>query len=180
MEDLSLHILDIMENSIDAQARSIEVHIDVDPSGDLLTLEILDDGKGMSADMVRRATNPFFTTRKTRRFGLGLSLLSESAKATGGELNVESVPGKGTLVTAIFHRKHIDMKPLGDIPETLLTLIAGHPEIDLSYCYTIGRERFSFSTREYRDLPVSSPRVLRRIGERIRKGVAKLEESVTD
>ncbi|MCK4356222.1 sensor histidine kinase, partial [Candidatus Bipolaricaulota bacterium] len=130
MEDLSLHILDIMENSVDAQARRIEVRIDEDPDRDLLTLEIIDDGKGMDAETLEKAMNPFFSTRKTRRFGLGLSMISESAKATGGELTVESSPGKGTRVRATFLRNHIDMKPLGDIPQTLLTLIAGRPGIE--------------------------------------------------
>jgi len=180
MEDLSLHILDIMENSVDAQARRIEVRIDEDPDSDLLTLEILDDGKGMGARMLQKATDPFFTTRKTRRFGLGLSMISESAKATGGELTVESSPGKGTQVKATFHRSHIDMKPLGDIPQTLLTLIAGHPDIELSYCHTIGGETFSFDTREFRGLPLSSPQVLRRIGERIREGLDRLTRRAKD
>ena len=97
MEDLSLHILDIMENSLNARAERIEVRIDEDPEADLLTLEIKDDGKGMDAQMLQNATDPFFTTRKTRRVGLGLSMLSESAKATGGELTVDSSPGKGNL-----------------------------------------------------------------------------------
>lgn len=180
MEDLSLHILDIMENSVDAQARRIEVRIDEDPHMDLLTLEILDDGKGMGARTLQRATDPFFTTRKTRRFGLGLSMISESAKATGGELTVESAPGKGTRVRATFKRSHIDMKPLGDIPQTLLTLIAGHPDIELSYCHTIGGETFSFDTRDIRGLPIGSPQVLRRIGERIQEGLDRLTRRAKD
>jgi hypothetical protein len=174
MEDLSLHILDIMENSVDAQAWRIEVRIDEDLDRDLLTLEILDDGKGMDAQTLQKAMNPFFTTRKTRRFGLGLSMISESAKATGGELTVESTPGKGTRVRATFQRSHIDMKPLGDIPQTLLTLIAGHPDIELSYCHTIGGETFSFNTREIQDLPTGSPQVLRQIREHIQKGIDRL------
>ena len=180
MEDLSLHILDIMENSVDAQARRIEVRLDEDPDRDLLTLEIMDDGKGMGARTLQKATDPFFTTRKTRRFGLGLSMISESAKATGGELTVESAPGKGTRVRATFQRSHIDMKPLGDIPQTLLTLIVGHPDIELSYCHTIGGETFSFDTREVRGLPIGSPKVLRRIGERIREGIDRLTRRAKD
>jgi len=180
MEDLSLHILDIMENSVDAQARRIEVRIDEDPDRDLLTLKIMDDGKGMDAQTLKKAMDPFFTTRKTRRFGLGLSMISESAKATGGELIVESAPGKGTRVKATFHRSHIDMKPLGDIPQTLLTLIAGRPGIELSYYHTIGRETFSFNTREFQDLPRGSPKVLRRIGEHIQEGLDRLTRNAKD
>ena len=180
MEDLSLHILDIMENSVDAQARRIEVRINEDPGRDLLTLEILDDGKGMDAQTLQKAMNPFFTTRKTRRFGLGLSMISESAKATGGELTVESAPGKGTRVKATFHQSHIDMKPLGDITQTLLILIIGRPEIELSYCHTIGEETFSFDSRDIRDLPTGSPKVMRQIREHIQKGIDRLTRRTKD
>lgn len=180
MEDLSLHILDIIENSVNAQARRIEIRIDEDPEKDLLTLEILDDGTGMDAQMLQKATDPFFTTRKTRPIGLGLSMISESARATGGKLTVESAPGKGTRVIVTFHPSHIDMKPLGDIPQTLLTLIVGHPDIELSYCHTISGETFSFDTREIRDLPIGSPQVLRRIGERIREGLDRIARRAKD
>ena len=180
MEDLSLHILDIMENSVDAQARRIEVRIDEDPDRDLLTLEILDDGKGMDAQTLQKAMNPFFTTRKTRRFGLGLSMISEAAKATGGKLTVESSLGKGTRVRATFHQSHIDMKPIGDIPQTLLTLIIGRPEIELSYCHTIGGETFSFNTREIQNLPTGSPQVLRQIREHIQEGIHRLTRRAKD
>jgi hypothetical protein len=173
MEDLSLHMLDIMENSLDARAQRIEVRIDDDPDNELLTLEIQDDGKGMDAQTLKNATNPFFTTRKTRSVGLGLSMLSESARATGGEMTVESSPGKGTRVRAIFQSGHIDMKPLGDVPQTLLTLIIGHPEIELRYDHTIAGETFSFDTEEIRE-GLGSPQALRQIGEQIRKGLDEL------
>ena len=177
MEDLSLHILDIMENSLEARARRIEVRIDEDPDNELLTLEIQDDGKGMDVRTLQDAVNPFFTTRKTRSVGLGLSMLSESARATGGEMSVESSPGKGTRVKATFQSGHIDMKPLGDVPQTLLTLMAGHPEIELRYDHTIAGEAFAFDTREIRG-GLGSPRALRRIGEHIRKGLDELTRRV--
>jgi hypothetical protein len=179
MEDLSLHLLDIMENSIDAQADRIEVCIDQDPEGGLLTMEILDDGKGMDARMVKDATEPFFTTRTTRSVGLGLSLLSESARATGGNLTIESAPGQGTRLRATFQSSHIDMKPLGDIRQTLLILIAAHPDIDVCYRHTVAGEIFCFDTREIRNrlegVPICSPQVLRWIGEQIREGLARLK-----
>jgi hypothetical protein len=95
-------------------------------------------------------------------------------------LTVESAPGKGTRVRATFQRSHIDMKPLGDIPQTLLTLIAGHPDIELIYCHTIGGETFSFNTRDIQNLPTGSPQVLRRIGERIREGLDRLTRRAKD
>ncbi len=173
MEDLSLHLLDIMENSLEAQANRIEVRIHEDPEADLLTMEIRDDGRGMDPDTLENAADPFFTTRKTRRFGLGLSMLSESAKATGGEMTVDSSPGKGTRVRAVFHPGHIDMKPLGDIPETLLTLIAGHPEIELRYEHTVAGNAFSFDSADILEGP-ATPQILRRIEELLRKGLKGL------
>jgi len=175
MEDLSLHLLDIMENSLNAQASRIEVRIEEDPESDLLTLEIADDGKGMDAETLQNAANPFFTTRTTRRYGLGLSMLSESAKATGGKMTVDSTPKKGTRVVATFRPSHIDMKPLGDVPQTLLTLIAGHPEIELCYHHTVAGNTFSFSTAETTGA-IGSVQTLRRIEERLRKGLQRLRK----
>ena len=176
MEDLSLHMLDILENSLVAEARRIDLRVLEDPESDTLRLEIRDDGKGMDVETLERAADPFFSTRKTRRFGLGLSMLSEAAKATGGEMEIESFPGKGTRVRAVFHCGHIDMKPLGDVPLTLLTLIVGHPEIELHYHHAIGRHVFSFSTAGEREGEPSFPPKLLQIEERLRKGLAELEE----
>ncbi|MBN2573745.1 MAG: ATP-binding protein [Deltaproteobacteria bacterium] len=173
MEDLSLHMLDIMENSLDARARRIEVRIDEDSPADRLILEIRDDGNGMDARTLEQASNPFFTTRTTRKFGLGLSMLAESAKATGGVLTIDSAPGRGTRVKATFRPSHIDMKPLGDIPQTLLTLLAGHPEIELRYEHVTGEDSFSFDTREIRG-GHGSPEVLRLVEAHLREGLAAL------
>jgi len=171
MEDLSLHLLDVMENCVDAGATRIEVTIDEDPEVDLLTVEIVDDGRGMDARALEMATDPFFTTRTTRSVGLGLSLMSESAKATGGNLVLESTPGSGTRLTVTFRPGHIDMKPIGDLRQTLVTLIAAHPAIDLCYRHSVAGEVFGFDMREIRDrlggVPISAPQVLRWIGEHI-------------
>jgi hypothetical protein len=170
MEDLSLHLLDIMENSLDAQARRIEVCVYQDPMAETLVLEIRDDGKGMDARTLGRALDPFFTTRTTRKVGLGLSMLAESARATGGGLTVDSAPGEGTRVEATFRSGHIDMRPLGDIPQTLLTLIVSHPEVELRYKHAVGEETFVFDTGEVRE-DLGSPQGLKRIEERIRQGL---------
>jgi len=105
MEDLSLHILDIAENSIAASAARIEIRIEEDKAKDLLTIEIKDDGKGMNEQTLKKALDPFFTTRTTRRVGLGLSLLTQAAKDTGGNLELNSAPGEGTAVRASFHHR---------------------------------------------------------------------------
>jgi signal transduction histidine kinase len=148
MEDLSLHILDIAENSISASAKKIEIKIDEDLSEDLLTVAIKDDGKGMSEQALQKALDPFFTTRKTRKVGLGLSLLAQAARQSDGRIELSSTPGQGTSVKATFCLSHPDRKPMGDIQETLQTLIAGHPEIDFSYEHKKNGSIYRFVTRE--------------------------------
>jgi signal transduction histidine kinase len=133
MEDLSLHILDIMENSIRAGARTVSLRLFEDEVGDLLTLEVADDGKGMDEEALTRALDPFFTTKERKRFGLGLPLLAQAAEATGGGVTVESRPGQGTRIRATFHPGHVDMKPLGDVGKTLALLQAAHPEVCFSF-----------------------------------------------
>jgi hypothetical protein len=135
MQDLSLHILDIVENSIAASARRIEIRIAEDTRQDLLSVEIRDDGQGMDAEAQKKALDPFFSTKTTRRVGLGLPLLAQAARETGGSLQLESEPGGGTTVKAMFQLSHPDRKPLGDIAETLRTILAGRPELDLQFEY---------------------------------------------
>jgi signal transduction histidine kinase len=136
MEDLSLHILDIVENALSASADRIEIRIVEDTGRDLLSLEIADNGKGMDAEMRKKALDPFFTTRTTRRIGLGLPLLAQAAEQSGGWLELESEPGRGTRVIAVFQRSHPDRKPLGDTYQTLRTIVAGRPELDLRFEHT--------------------------------------------
>ncbi|MHC4520617.1 MAG: ATP-binding protein [Planctomycetota bacterium] len=148
MEDLSLHILDIAENSIAAEAKRIEVRIEEDQVKDLLTIEIKDDGRGMDEETLRRVLDPFFTTRTTRRVGLGLPLLAQASRESDGTIEIDSNPGQGTAVKATFRYRHLDRKPLGNIHETIQTLVAGHPEIDFLFEHTRDGSRYSFDTRE--------------------------------
>jgi hypothetical protein len=174
MQDLSLHILDIVENSIDACASRIEICIRELVKEDCLTLEISDNGRGMDAVTTKMAKDPFFTTRTIKPVGLGLSLLSESARATGGGLEIESAPGKGTRIVATFRQSHIDMKPLGDIPQTLVTLLIGHPEIELRYAHFIGEESFVWHTRELSDGHSFSPGRFLETKKQLRDGLDEL------
>jgi len=135
MEDLSLHILDIVENSIRAYAKKIEIKIIEDKKKDLLTIEIIDDGKGMDEKTLKNVLDPFFTTKNTRKVGLGLSLLAQSAEESGGSIEIESKPGQGTKVKATFGYSHIDRKPLGDVHESLKVLITANPDINFIYEY---------------------------------------------
>ena len=135
MEDLSLHILDVVENCLAASASRIEIRIVEDTDRDLLSLEIRDNGKGMDAETRKKATDPFYTTRTTRRVGLGLPLLAQAAREGGGHFELDSEPGRGTTVRAVFQLSHPDRKPLGDVAATLETILTGRPELDLQFAY---------------------------------------------
>jgi len=178
MEDLSLHILDIVENSLDAGARRVKILLEEDEQKDLLSFEIADDGKGMDREMVKRALDPFVTTKTTRKVGLGLPLLAQAVKAANGKLTIQSRPDKGTRVKATFQLSHIDTKPLGDIPQTLVTLIVGHPHADFLYSHKIGRSRYAFDTRELRagmdGVPLQTPEVVGFIKKNIKDGLDQL------
>jgi len=173
MEDLSLHVLDIAENSVAAQASRIEIRLTEDKRLDVLSIEVIDNGIGMDEDTQKKALDPFFTSKKVRRFGLGLSLLSESAKAANGYLSIRSRKGKGTRVKAVFQHSHIDRRPLGNIGQTILTLIIGNPDIDFLYVHKKDRQSYVFDTREIRsrleDIPINSLEGMRMIREELRR-----------
>ena len=135
MEDLSLHILDVVENSIEANASKIEIKIVEKKNKDLLIIEIKDNGRGMNKETINKVLDPFYTTRTTRKVGLGLSLLAQAAKESNGDFEINSKPGVGTEVKASFQYSHIDCKPIGDMNDTLVTLIISHPEINFIYEY---------------------------------------------
>jgi K+-sensing histidine kinase KdpD len=148
MEDISLHILDIAENSISSSAKRIEIRIDENPAKNVLTIEIKDDGKGMDEQAVQRALDPFFTTKPTRKVGLGLSLLAQAARECGGTMELDSRPGRGTTVRAAFRTSHPDCKPVGNIYETIRTLVASHLDIDFLFEHRKNGSVYHFDTRE--------------------------------
>ena len=150
MEDLSLHILDIVENSLRSEARLVRMSVVEDLEQDLLTLEIRDNGKGMDPEDCARAADPFFTTKPGRRVGLGLALLAQAAQEAAGEFHVSSVPGAGTTVRATFRWGHPDRKPLGDIGATLQVLAVANPEVDFVYGHRKGAEMTRWDTRGVR------------------------------
>ncbi|MCL4550212.1 MAG: ATP-binding protein [Bacteroidetes bacterium] len=131
MEDLSLHILDIAENSLNAGAQNIRVLLI--EKNETLILEIDDDGKGMNEDILSKANNPFFTTKEGKKIGLGLAFLSQAAEETGGNLKIERRTEKGIRIIACFNKNNIDMKPLGDIKKTMRVLKASHPEVNFVF-----------------------------------------------
>jgi hypothetical protein len=129
MKDLSMHIMDILQNSTRAKANNITLEVLENHDADTLTLIFKDDGCGMSAETVEKVTNPFFTTRTTRKVGLGLPLLKQNTEMTGGSMTIDSEVGAGTTVTAVFGLTHLDRPPLGDLAGTMVLTIAAHPEI---------------------------------------------------
>ncbi|MFZ3085723.1 MAG: ATP-binding protein [Candidatus Hydromicrobium sp.] len=142
-----MHILDIVENSIRAHAKKIEIKIIEEKKKDLLTIEIIDDGKGMDKKTLKNVLDPFFTTKNTRRVGLGLSLLAQSAEESGGSIKIESKPGQGTKVKAVFGYSHIDRKPLGDVNKSLKVLIAANPDINFIYEYQKDNANYYLDTK---------------------------------
>lgn len=131
MEDLSLHIMDIAENSLRAGAKNIKIRLIED--NNMLKLEIEDNGTGMSEEYRNKAINPFFTTKQGKKIGLGLSFLAQSSKEAGGDTKIESEPDKGTKIIATFDLKNIDMKPLGDMKKTMECLKFAHPDVQFSF-----------------------------------------------
>lgn len=174
MEDLSLHILDIAENSIRADAKKIEISITKDAENDLLRIKVIDDGRGMDDGTLAKIRDPFFTT-KHKKTGLGIPLLSQTAEQTGGKLVIDSAPGKGTRVTVTFGWSHVDRPAIGNMAETLMTLIVGHPEIDVLYVEQDGDRVFRFDTgeikRELEDVPISTPEALDAVRELLQEEI---------
>ena len=172
MEDLSLHILDIVENSVAANADTIEIRITEDLEKDLLSLEVIDNGLGMEEETLEKVLDPFYTSKTVRRFGLGIPLLLESAKAANGRLSITSKKGKGTKIQADFQHSHIDRKPLGDISQTIITLIMGNPEINLVYVHTKNSHTFRFDTEKIKarigNTPINSLDGIRAIREELK------------
>ena len=168
MKELSLNILDIVENSTKAKAELISVEIN--EADTLLTIKITDDGVGMSDEILRSVSDPFYTTRTTRKVGMGIPLFRMAAEQTGGKLVITSThidvdkDNHGTTVLASFNKSHIDFTPLGDIVSTIVTLIQGHPNVDFAFKHSFGERLVSLDTREMRqvleDVPLDSFEVL--------------------
>jgi len=176
--ELALHILDIAENSTRAGAKNVGISVEEDESSDRIRLVIEDDGAGMSPEEAARALDPFFTTKKVRRVGLGLPMLAQAAEATGGGLKLESMPGKGTRVSVEMGLTHIDRQPLGDVPGALVALIAGNPEINILYRHTRDGKEYHLDTaelkKELEDVPINHIEVLQYIRAHISEGMEQI------
>jgi hypothetical protein len=163
MRELSLYILDIAQNSLAAGACEIKISVVEDTNNDRLTIKIADNGRGMTQTQKRQAADPFYTTRTTRKVGLGIPLLRMAAEQTGGRVEIISKPGKGTTLTAEFVRSHIDCLPLGDVVSTLMVLIRTRPDVDIYYKRVLDSRSYVVDTRKFKeilgDVPLNNPDV---------------------
>ena len=177
MEDLSLHILDIVENSIDAGAGLVEIDLTEESTTDRFAITIKDNGRGMTPETIKKVMDPFFSTKTVRakKFGLGIPFFAQAAEECNGKFFITSKEGKGTVISAEFQNSHIDRKPLGDMGSTMMVLISGHPEID--YLFTYRKDGFSyiFDTielkKELNDVPINLPDVLKLIKDDINEAL---------
>ena len=178
MKELSLHMLDIAQNSFTAGAR--HVALEVEENGGTILLRVGDDGCGMTPEFLAAVTDPFTTTRTTRKVGLGLPLLRLAAEQTGGSVEVESAPGAGTQVTARFVAGHIDCPPLGDMASTVSLLVQGLPEgAELCYCHRRGAAELRLDTAQLREMlgpevPLCTPEVAQWVREYLEEGEREL------
>lgn len=187
--DLCQHILDIYENSAKAGADLVKVAIIEDFKKDQLSITLEDNGRGMDAKMVQRISDPWVTTRTTRKVGLGIPFLHQTAEMCGGHFELMSAPGEGTRTHATFQHSHIDRPPLGDLVATLTCMIVGYPHVDLVYHHrviletaddTAGEREYTLDTREIRevlgeDVPLSDPAVLRFLRTELEEGLRSLQ-----
>ena len=152
MKELSMHILDIAMNSIGAGAKLIEIIIDESMNRNTINIIIKDDGRGMSDDTIKKVTDPFYTTRTTRKVGLGIPLLKEACERCNGYLNIVSEIGKGTTIECNFERDNIDRAPLGNMGDTVITIINSMDDCELLYKYITDDKSFVLSTVELRNI----------------------------
>jgi hypothetical protein len=181
MKDLSLHILDIVQNSIRAKAKLIGIDVNENHVDNKLIITITDDGCGMSHEQLTMAIDPFYTSRTTRKVGLGLSLFKQNAEMTGGSFEVKSELEKGTKVSAVFGLNHIDRPVMGDLVGTLLILICSSDEIDYVFKHKTPEGEFELDTREVRqtleNVPINHPDVRSFLKEMLQENLEQIQIS---
>jgi len=164
MRELSLHILDIAQNSIVAEAREIRIAIIENLVDDKLIIRIKDDGRGMDGETLEKVVDPFYTTRTTRNIGLGIPMFKANAESCNGVFHIRSKLGVGTEIDAEFQHSHIDRVPLGNMAETIITIIQANESIDLIYTHSYNQKKFTLNTKEIKktlvDLPINNMDVL--------------------
>jgi hypothetical protein len=184
LKEISLHLLDIAENSVAAGARCIEMTVDEDVAGNRMRLCVQDDGRGMDRSTLHRVEDPFVTGRTTRVAGFGIPLLKEAAEACNGTVRVHSEPGVGTRVEAEFEWDHIDRMPLGDLVGTWFTLIVGQPHVRWLFRYRINGKGFTFDSQPVSevlgDVPLTEPSVLGFIRRTLQDGIQSAQREAAE
>ncbi|MCR5824318.1 MAG: ATP-binding protein [Lachnospiraceae bacterium] len=178
MTEISLNVLDITENSVKAKATLIKITVEADTAKDRLTVTIDDNGCGMTPEQLSKVTDPFFTTRTTRKVGLGVPFFKQSAEMTGGTFDIRSEVGVGTVISASYVLSSIDRMPLGDMVSTMHQLIVMHQQCDFLYSYSYNDRRFTLDTREFRetlgDVPFDVPEVSRFIKDFLKENTEEV------
>lgn len=176
--ELALHILDLVENSLQAGATLVTIEIIEDEAADRLTISVSDNGHGMDEKTAQQITDPFFTTRSTRRVGLGIPFLKQATELCNGSLTIDSTLGQGTTITATFQHSHLNRMPLGDMVNTVLGLVVGYPQVNFVYRHSAGDRRFEFDTRpikrELGAVPLSEPTVIEYLRREISDSLAQI------
>ena len=184
MRELSLHILDLVENALTAGADRITVRVEESTATDRLSIWVQDNGKGMPEEKIRHLEDPFVTTRETRRVGLGLSLLAAAARRCDGDLSVTAQPGRGTTVRADFRRSHIDLAPMGDIAATIGMVLLANPDVDFTYTHRVDEKDLTLNTRELNSelegRALSDPMVIHHLTVAIRRSLKNLTSGTTN
>ena len=194
MREIALHLLDIAENSVAAQARNIKIVVRVDLDKDRLCASVRDDGKGMDAETVKQVCDPFMTSRVTRKVGLGIPLFKAAAEACNGSLQIESHPRLGTFLEVEFQESHIDRMPLGDLAGTWLTLVVAYPQIHWIFQYQAvlpgpgyggsKESEFVFDSQPLQealgDISFSEPDVLAYLRSYLEDGVASVRNALPE
>ena len=180
MRELSLNVLDIAQNSISANAALIEIELIEDTGANDLMIGIYDNGKGMTPEQVENVRDPFFTTRTTRKVGMGIPLFRFAAEMTGGKLEIDSEVGVGTKVKAYFKTDHLDFTPIGDMASTMISLITMNLNIDFVYRRRIDEKEFTVDTRRLKeilgDVPLNEPSIAMWITQYINENTKQLME----
>lgn len=177
--ELAHHILDIAENGVTAGASLLTITVCEDRRADRLTISIADNGRGMSPELVAQVTDPWVTSRTTRKVGLGIPFFKQTAQMCDGDFHIESVVGQGTTTTATFRYSHVDRPPLGDLVGTVLSLVVGYPQTAVCYRHCVDGQEFVLDTREVRavlgdEVPLSDPEVLAFLRETLEEGLHAL------
>lgn len=175
MKDLSLHVMDILQNSTRAGAKNITLDVEESKANDTLTLRFIDDGCGMNEETVKKVQDPFYTTRTTRKVGLGLPLLKQNAEQTGGWMNITSQPNVGTEVTVVFRPSNIDCPPMGDLAGTVVLTVSAYPDIHFVFHYKTEEIDYTLDTNEVIEVldgvPINNPDIVEYLKDMVAENI---------